>query len=124
MATSRRKPVPARDPSQEPQPAIAKRKMHTRPLLPSERAATETGLFTPRGWVKWLAYLTAFFPPSGLVLGIFYYSQPHPEARRFGQKCLALAGLGLVALCCCWGLLGIFRIFSGIEPANYSNGYF
>lgn len=72
----------------------------------------------PQGSLKVFAYILSFFPPCGFILGIVFFSQPEEEARHFGRVCMIYAGIGVFALCFCWGVAGIMRGLAGNVPSG------
>jgi hypothetical protein len=105
-------------------PRASKRKKPEASDAPTKPAVDRVVLLVPQGWLKWLGYLCAFFPPCGFALGVVYYSQPDPKAKRFGQYCMVIAGLGLIALCFCWGISGLSKVIGGSESTGLVGGYF
>jgi hypothetical protein len=55
--------------------------------------------------VKIVLYLLSFLIWFvGVVIGVVYYTKPDAESKQFGQMCIILAILGLVA----WAVCGTF----------------
>ncbi|MEW6516496.1 MAG: hypothetical protein AB1439_06310 [candidate division FCPU426 bacterium] len=87
-------------------------------------AAESGGLALPRGGLKLLAYALSLLPFYGFVLGLIFAAQTHPESKKFGQTCLVLAVLGLLAMVFLWGAGAVWNGFNAAESGSMGGGYY
>ncbi|MCK5242698.1 hypothetical protein KAR34_09620 [bacterium] len=123
MVPRKSKSKPASEPAREPR-RISKRKKSEPDIESGAFHPEKPALQAPQGWLKCLGYLCSLFPPGGFALGVVYYSQLDPKAKCFGQNCMITAGLGLIALCFCWGILGLVKALGNAETTGLVGGYF
>jgi hypothetical protein len=77
------------------------------------------GLAVPEKGLKLLAFCLAFIPPMGFLLGVIFQPQSQPEAKRFGQQCLLLAGIGLLVAAVLGGIFSMMHAAAGSSAGVY-----